>query len=135
MTATTTATRTPSRHPHLIPILLAATAIAIEGALCFINADGYGTSSTGVSVMGVWDASADNTLGADGDTYANVQRGRQFLMFNDPTAPVTQASLGDNVYALDNQTVSTDSNTGARPVVGTFMGFDHESPMLWVEIA
>lgn len=138
MTAMTTAGCTPSRELGLAVVLLAAASVALEGSLCFVSATGYGSSTIGANqtVLGVWDTSADNSAGAAGATYAMVRRNRQFLMFNDTATPVVQADLGKDLYAVDNQTVSSSSNSSARPKVGRFMGFDKEQPtMIWVEIA
>jgi hypothetical protein len=137
MTAATTSVMTPSRELGLIFVLLAASAVALEGTLAFVDTDGYGSStpSTGCKCVGVWESGADNSTGLDGASGANVRHNRQFLMLNDSTNPVTQAHLFADVYALDNQTVSSSSNSNARAKVGRFMGFDKSnSSALWVEI-
>lgn len=136
MTAATTSLATPSREIGLIYVLLAAAAVALEGTLAFVDTDGYGSStpSTGCKCVGVWDNSAENTTATDGAVGIQARHGRQFLLRNDTADPVTQAHLFGDVYAVDNQTVSPDSDTGARPKVGRFVGFDTDTTALWVEI-
>lgn len=136
MAGTIRSIATPSRRIGLIYVVLAAASVALEGALAFVNADGYASSSPsmGCKCVGIWENSADNSTGADGAVGEQVLRGRVFLLRNDSTTPVTQADLFSDVYAVDNQTVSPDSDTGARAKVGRFVGFDTDTTALWVEI-
>ena len=49
---------------------------------------------------------------------------------------VTQADVGATVYVADNQTIAKTHNTNARPIAGTFLGFDTQfTDHVWVEIA
>lgn len=59
---------------------------------------------------------------------------------NDTDAPVLAANLGDEVYFLDNQTVSIDDDGGARSVAGRVWKFgssgtfDTDTTVVWVEV-
>ncbi|WP_151730351.1 hypothetical protein [Acinetobacter junii] len=140
MTTTKNAIVTEFRDGELIPVPLKANAIVLQGTFALIDATGFAiSSSTSVAgtqkCLGVWDNSADNTDGEDGDRVACVRRNKQFLFANLATDALEQADVGATVYVADNQTVAKSSNTNARPVAGKFMGFDAQyNDYVWVEI-
>lgn len=140
MTATQIAIVTEMRDGELVPVALKANAIVLQGTFAIVDATGFAISSSVAAAanqkcLGVWDNSADNTGGNDGDRIACVRRKKQFLFANLSTDAVTQADLGVTVYVADNQTVAKSSNTNARPVAGKFMGFDTQyTDYVWVEI-
>lgn len=85
----------------------------------------------------------DNTGGANGALPIQVQMiGERHLelIFNDAVAPVTQTSLGDDVFWLDNQTISLDDDGGARSKAGKAWAFYQHSfgtvddTRVWVEV-
>ena len=141
MTNTTTPITTEYRDGYLIPVPMKAAAIALMGTFAMVDANGYGiSSSTAVAAtqkcLGVWEGTADNSLGADGDLHGLVSRKKAFLFKNLNTDAVTQADIGATVYVADNQTIAKTHNTNARPAAGMFLGFDTEYPdHVWVEIA
>lgn len=140
MPATINAIVTEMRDGELMPVLLKAGATVLEGTLAVVNADGYAVDNAsvggvGLICLGIWDNSASNVGGLDGDVLALVRRKKQFLLANFATDPVTQASLGDVVYVEDNQTVRKTDGTGSRSIAGRFMGFDTQfTESVWVEI-
>lgn len=140
MTATQTPIVTEMRDGELIPVPLKANAVVLEGTFALVDATGHAiSSSTAVAAtqkcLGVWDKGGDNTSGTDGAVLVCARRKLQFLFSNLSTDAVTQADLGATVYVADNQTIAKSSNTNARPVAGTFMGFDTQYPeYVWVEI-
>jgi hypothetical protein len=140
MTATTNAIVTEMRDGELMPVLLKANAVVLQGTFALVDNTGHGISSSTAAAaaqtcLGVWDSSYDNTGGGNGDKIATARRKKQFLFVNSDTDPVAQADLGATVYVADNQTIAKTHNTNTRPVAGKFMGFDLKFPThVWVEI-
>ncbi|MEQ1412242.1 hypothetical protein [Acinetobacter indicus] len=132
---------TELKDAELIHVPLKANAVVLHGTFALIDATGHGiASSTAVAgtqkCLGVWDASYDNTGGADADRLGLVRRKKAFLFKNLETDAVAQADLGATVYVADNQTIAKTHNTNARPIAGTFLGFDTQyTDHVWVEIA
>lgn len=139
MTGTNTSITTEYRDGILIPVSLAAAAVVLMGTFAVVGADGYAVASANVGAtdqtcIGIWENDAEN-LGAAGAAQGVVRRGKQFLVANSATDPVTQADMGQLVYIQDNQTIAKTNNSGVLPVAGAFMGFDLENPSyVWVEI-
>lgn len=84
----------------------------------------------------------DNSLGGNGDKPIKVQFIEPkmcVLVKNDTVSPITQAQIGGDGYALDNQTVSADDNGATRSVLGTpWMFFEANrrtvTTSVWVEV-
>lgn len=140
MSATTVPIITEWRDGELIPVPLKANAIVFQGTFALIDNTGHAIASN-IAVagtqkcLGVWDASSDNTAGADGERVALVHRGKQFLFKNLSTDSVAQSDFGATVYVADNQTIAKTHNANARPVAGIFMGFDEQyTDHVWVEV-
>lgn len=140
MTATKNPIVTETRDGELVPVALKADAIILQGTFALVDVTGFAISSSEAAAanqkcLGVWDNSADNTGGVDGDRIACVRRKKQFLFANLSSDAVTQADIGATVYVADNQTIAKTSNTDARPIAGKFMGFDTQyTDYVWVEI-
>ena len=140
MAKTEVAIVTEMKDAELIHVPLKANAVVLHGTFALVDATGHGiASSTAVAAtqkcLGVWDASYDNTDGADGGRVALVRRKKQFLFANLATDAVSQADLGATVYVADNQTIAKTHDTNTRPVAGKFMGFDAQYlTHVWVEI-
>ena len=140
MTATQQGIVTEMRDGELIPIPLKAKAIVLIGTFAMVDDTGFAIdSSTAVAdtqqVIGVWDNSADNTDGEDGDIVACARRNKQFLFRNSALDAVTQADFGAVVYVEDNQTIAKTAGENGLPIAGTFMGFDTQfTDCVWVEI-
>ncbi len=139
MPGSNTSLKTEYRDGNLIPVALAAAAVVLMGTFAVVGADGYAVASANVGAadqtcIGIWENDAEN-LGAAGAAHGLVRRGKQFLVANSATDPVTQIDMGQLVYIQDNQTIAKTDNSGVLPVAGAFMGFDLENPLyVWVEI-
>lgn len=82
------------------------------------------TASSGYAI-GVAQHEADNSAGSDGDVRIEVEYGRIYEFANDSVAPFDEANLiGAPAYAVDDHTVSPDSDTGSRQVAGLFQGLE-----------
>lgn len=140
MAKTDVAIVTEMKDAELIHVPLKASAVVLHGTFALIDSTGYGiTSSAAVAAtqkcLGVWDATYDNTGGADADRLGLVRRKKAFLFKNLETDAVTQADVGATVYVADNQTIAKTHNTNVRPIAGTFLGFDTQfTDHVWVEI-
>lgn len=78
---------------------------AYEGAMLFLRADGYVTNAAGgLPFVGHADAEADNSNGASGNKLVRVRRGNYRAEVT--LSGVTQANVGDPVYASDDGTLS-----------------------------
>lgn len=141
MAKTDVAIVTENKPGELIPLPLKANAVVLHGTFALVDAAGFAISSA-IAVagtqkcLGVWDASYDNTGGADGERVGVIRRKQMFLFKNLAADAVAQADIGTTVYVADNQTIAKTHNTNARPVAGTFLGFDTQyTDHVWVEIA
>lgn len=130
---------TEMRDGELMPVPLKAGAVVLVGTFALVDDTGFAVASTTAiaatqKTIGVWDGSADNTAGEDGEVLATARRKKQFLFRNSKTDPVTQAQFGEDVFVEDNQTVAKTTGAGL-PVAGKFMGFDTQfTDCVWVEI-
>lgn len=134
MTATTTDRNTQYKDPYLVSVDLAAGVSVLAGTMAVINADGFAqmaATADDLTYVGRFEESVDNSLGDDGDKSAQVRRKKLFQWANDAADPVTQVSLGQACYIVDNQTVAATDGTGTRSVAGTVLGIDSEG--VWVE--
>ncbi len=109
-----------------------------EGAIVVVNASGYlqpCTGTFGEKVVGVCDFQLSGTFittGSDGDFKVNTKTGIFPFVNGTSTDALTQADVGNYVFALDDQTaVKTDGGT-RRPVLGQLVFV--ESGIPWVAI-
>ena len=75
-----------------------------SGAIVGVDSAGFAipaANAASVKVVGVAKAQADNTGGADGAIYVNVEEG----LFQFPASSITQAMVGQNMYVVDDNTV------------------------------
>lgn len=133
MTATTTDRNTEMKDGELISVKLAAVAV-LAGTMACANASGYGvggSTATTLTYLGRFEESADNSAGAAGDVSVKVRRKKAFKWENHGADPVTQASLGELCYIVDNQTVAETDGTGSRSAAGIVLQIDSDG--VWVE--
>ena len=102
---------------------LAATAKVWSGGLVMLNATGFGTAAAAgtatLVVAGIAESQQDNTTGADGDLEVVVESDVIANFGNLGADPVTQADVGQLVFAADDQTIARTNGGGAgRPAVG-----------------
>jgi hypothetical protein len=118
---------------------LAAGAKLYKGSLTAIDTSGNArparnTSSNSDVIVGFSERTVDNSSGSAGDVKTEGVRRGIIELNNDGSDPVTAASIGRTVYAVDDQTVSAGSNSSARVSAGKFMGFDADSGKPLVEV-
>ncbi len=126
---------TPYKDGELLPFKVEESTKIEAGKMVAVNAAGYAieaADASGAIVIGVADATADNSSGADGAITVNVRRGKVFKMKNSATAAVTIASVGSNVYVEDDETVALASGPTNDIVAGKCLGVDSDG--VWVEI-
>lgn len=92
--------------------------IAVAGSTGFAE---EGKTATGLTYLGVFDETIDNTGGADGDVSVMVCNHQAFLLDNAPADAVTQASVGKKCYITDAQTVSATSATNTKSEAGVVL--------------
>ena len=96
---------------------VAASTLLYSGTLMFVNSGGYADDDTanGLNVFGgvVCDR-VDNSAGANGDLSVEVWQDGKFVLTG---SGFTQASVGQQVYASDNYTIST-----SRAAAGVYIG-------------
>ena len=73
-------------------------------------------------VNGVPGIDGDNSAGAAGAIKVEVVRGCFSWDIN--AGDIVQANVGQVAYAVDDHTVSSSSNSGARPIAGRITGLD-----------
>ena len=132
MAATTSDRNTPKRDRLYLHLGVNGAEKIPTGVLVARDATGYAVNAAdavGVKVLGRSNAEADNTDGADGDIGIEIERG-VFLFGNDVTNPVTIASIGENCFVKDNQTVDSD---GGINVVVAGRVHDVTAEGVWVD--
>ena len=119
--------------PETISLKVAAGVKIFKGALVCITG-GYaapGSTSTTVIAIGRAETTVDNTGGVAGALNIDVRRG----LFNWASATgadlITQASVGQTAYVVDDQTVGLTSGGGTRAKAGLILYVDQFG--VWVE--
>lgn len=136
MAATTTDRNTRRRSGSRRAIPVAATTKIPAGAMAAINGAGYlvnGATSATLKCVGVPQATIDNSAGADGTITGEADTGVHgpFLILG--ADPVTRASIGADVFMVDNQTIAATSGGSTRSVAGKL--FDVDAEGAWVNFA
>jgi predicted RecA/RadA family phage recombinase len=121
--ATTANARITRRDSDKGSIPVAATKVLPANGLVFRNDAGFATdvvASGANPFLGLAEKMADNSTGAAGDINVEVWREGQFLLpFTGST--LTQADIGKNVFATDNNVLTLTSTD--RPFVGVLTEF------------
>ena len=134
MTATTVDRNTSYKDGFLLALPLAAGALVLAGTMAVANADGFvemATLADDLTYLGRFEEAVDNSAGDDGDKTAQVRRKKVFCWENHGADLVTQASLGQLCYIVDNQTVAATDGTGTRSAAGIVLAIDSDG--VWVE--
>jgi len=103
----TEAVQRVEKEGRLVSMPVKAAISLFKGALVKVGANGYLTKQSaevGAVHAGVAYEDCDNSAGANGDLSCRVETGRAFYMAG---AGFTVADLGENVFASDDNTVST----------------------------
>lgn len=125
----------PSELPRPLP--LAAGVVLFVHAIVSVDTAGNarpGRTSTTDKVVGFNKNYVSNAGGIAGaKETAGVERGI-IECENSEADPVTVASIGRDVYLVDDQTVAATNGTNTRVRAGTFWGFDEDSGKPLVEV-
>lgn len=128
--------QTPRR---LIVPVEASTEIYL-GSLVGVDASGYLVpATTAVVVLGRADRVFNGTPGQDGDNSAgapgaiSMEVVRGCFSWDIHSSDIAQANVGNPAYAVDDHTVSSSSNAGARPIAGRIMGLDPQTGGVFVD--
>jgi hypothetical protein len=125
------------RYIETIKLELAANVKAIRGDFAVTNGGQYsepGKTDTGLTMLGRYAETIDNTGGAAGAKSAKIRLLNDFWadgFLNDTVAPVTSAHLWTEVYLKDSRTVTADG-TG-RTAAGLLVHIDAD--MVYVKLA
>ncbi|MBF0568952.1 MAG: hypothetical protein HQK95_08830 [Nitrospirae bacterium] len=125
---------TISRDGSVRTLLCAAGKKFYKGALVAVNSSGYatpGATATTIRGVGRCEDYKDNSSGSNGDLSVTVLTG-VFLFDNSASADeITRASIGQDCYIVDDQTVAKTDGTGSRAVAGKV--FDVDDNGVWVK--
>jgi len=132
MAATTEGIATPRRNGDRRGFPVGAGVKCNAGAIAVIDG-GFvvpGTTDTGLTAVGVFEETVDNTDGSNGDLYAEVISKGWFKFTDaaDATA-IDLDDIGSNAYITDDQTI-TITTTG-RSVAGEIKDVDSDG--VWIE--
>lgn len=125
---------TPKKDGELISVPVAANAKCFAGGLAVADANGYaapGSTALNLTYLGRFEEQVDNTGGANGDKSVAVSRGKAFKFANDGVDPVTQASLGQVCYIVDDESVAATNGAGTRSAAGVVVSLDSNG--VWVQ--
>ncbi len=112
----------------------AATRIYGGSIVAIDTANGFatkGAASTTLKSVGIAQANADNTLGADGAIEVKARRGLFRLANSAAGDLIARADIGADCYIVDDQTVAKTSGGATRSVAGKIR--DVDSVGVWVE--
>jgi len=125
------ARNTKARQPHVRPLGIKANVIVHAGSLVVNDAGLAAPGRTALNLVGLGRASEtiDNTGGANGAALVLVEAGC-FQFANSATDPVTDASIGKDVFIVDDETVAATNGANTRSVAGKC--FDVDDGGVWV---
>lgn len=129
----TQARNTKSRDGRSRAMPVKAATVIHQGSLV-VNDAGVaapGRTALNLVALGRAEATADNSGGAAGAISAGVETGT-FLFANSGADPVTAASIGKNVFIVDDETVAATDGAGTRSIAGRC--FDLDDGGVWVTI-
>lgn len=111
---------------------VAASTIIVMGAL-ITTLTGYAINAAGAvghRVIGVATKTVDNSAGAAGDKSVPFRSG--IFAFDNSAAGdlIAQADVYSQCYLVDNNTVAKTSNSNARSIAGTIVGFTEAGKVL-----
>lgn len=108
--------------------IYAGAIVAIDTANAYAT---KGAASTTLKAVGVAQALADNSAGADGAISVKVKRG-VFRFANSASADLIALSdVGASCYIVDDQTVAKTNGSASRSVAGVIR--DVDATGVWVE--
>lgn len=107
--------------------------VIIQGGLVVMSGAFATKGITALSLIaiGIAQADADNTSGADGAISVSVRTGC-FAFVNSAGAAVDRSHIGKTVYIEDDETIASTDGGGTRSAAGVC--FDVDSSGVWVTI-
>jgi hypothetical protein len=134
MSAATFPIDTPSRPGHSVSLPVYTNTNIYAGTLVALNATGYAVPASDTAalvVVGRAEFDALNNPGASGAINVTVGIGC-YRFTNDVTNPVTATQVGQQVFVLDNQTVTAVSNNWIP--AGVMLGIEADDETgVWVD--
>jgi hypothetical protein len=134
MSALTRDRATSYREGIEVEFPVAAATKIFAGSMVCVNAAGYAApaaDTSGYRFAGVAMEQADNSSGADG---AEKVRLRRVGVFEFDAAALTQAMVGDAMYAADDQTFANTTGVTNHIEVGTLAKYVSTTKG-WIDIA
>lgn len=134
MAALTAARNTPERIGDTTGVPVKASTVCYQGAIAVLNA-GYaapGATATGLIAIGRFEATVDNSAGANGAVKATVKRGIFQFGNSASTDAIAQADVGADCYIVDDQTVAKTNGSSTRSRAGKIVDVDGNG--VWVQI-
>lgn len=136
MTALTQDKNIARREGTRITYPVAASVTIYAGAMVALNSSGHavpaGHSTADSNIVGIASSRIDTQSKAATATIT-IERG-VFMFDNDSntTHKVKNSHIGKKVYALDDQTVSSNNNGGTRKIVGKVLTLENDTQSIWV---
>lgn len=116
--------------PFIFDVPVKGSTHIYKGTIIAQHSGGYfvplTTAGAGAAV-GVAEHEVDNS-GSDGDKRVRVECNRMYAFKNGTSGDAFSdtSKIGAPAYATDDNTVADNSNSGANPCVGVFMGFESD---------
>lgn len=135
MTATAQPRNTPTQAGNRRRYAVAAAVACNAGAIAALNASGFvvpASTATGLTAVGVFAHSANNSAGSAGDIEVDVERGIFRFENSADTDEITAADIGKKCYLVDDQTVAKTHATNTRSVAGFIDSVDDVG--VWVRL-
>jgi hypothetical protein len=126
--------------PRRLIVPVAASTKIFLGSLVGVDVNGNAVPATSALVVlgraetvdhGIPGADADNSAGAAGAIKLEVLRGCFSWDIN--AGDITQANIGQVAFAVDDHTVSSSSNGGARPIAGRIIALDASTGGVFID--
>jgi hypothetical protein len=134
MTAAAADRGCPVKDGEIFALKMAASTTIYAGTMVSVNSAGYAipaADSANTKVMGIAQEAKTNS-GVAGDEEIVVRRNKAFLLANDGTNPIVQASIGTSAIVHDDQTVCVAAGATNDIAVGTVLAI--EAAGVWVYI-
>ncbi len=129
--------RTTKSREYRAPSRPVAAGVKIhEGALVALTAAGYATPGAVAATLkmaGKARATVDNTGGANGAKFVEIERGCHQFANSAAGDLITIADVGGTAYIVDDQTVAKTNGGATRSAAGTIVDVDAQG--VWVLFA
>lgn len=135
MTALAAPRATPEMLGGILSVPVKASTVCYQGGLA-VASGGYaapGSTATGLIALGIFEATANNASGSNGDINVNIKPGTYKFANSASTDAITQAECGASCYIVDDATVAKTSATNTRSVAGKVVAVDADGGV-WVKI-